>query len=138
MKRLLNILICIIFLFVSIGGNIYTHQCEDTVFFSVYQKLNTEHCPLCVKHHSKSTSNHKSCQKKCKDSVLEIDQLADKSYNTNYPVVSNFSPAIVPILWIIDFVGIDTYTYHKKEFDSIYLIADSSPPVYLYNCIFRI
>lgn len=136
--RLLNYIVCVIFTFVSLGGNIYIHQCKDTTLLSFYSEIDTGNCPFCEKHHNKDHKMDDHCAGECKDSTLKIDQLSDQNFNTTHSSFVQLSPAITPILWILDF-AIDTKdveTYHSLAY--LLSFSDSSPPLYLQNCIFRI
>lgn len=136
--RLVAYFVCIIFTFVSIGGNIYIHQCKDATLLSLYNQIDTKSCPFCEKHHQDEHEQDEHCAGECKDSTLNIDQLSDHNYNIHQSFFAQLSPVITPILWILNFTtpvsDIDT----KESLEFKYSYTDSSPPIYLQNCIFRI
>lgn len=136
--RLLIYFVCIIFTFVSLGGNIYLHQCKEATMLSLYDQIDTESCPFCAKHHKSADDKDEHCAGECKDSVLDIEQLTDKNFNTQQVSFVQFSPAITPLLWIVNFI-IPVQDYNKQQQTELfYSCTDSSPPIYIQNQIFRI
>jgi len=136
--RLLIYFVCIIFTFVSLGGNIYLHQCKEATMLSLYNQINTKSCPFCEKHHKAAEEKDEHCEGACKDSVLDIEQLTDKNFNTKQVFFAQFSAAITPLLWIVNFITPEDDINKQHHADLFYSYADSSPPIYLQYCIFRI
>lgn len=135
--RLLIHFVCIIFTFVSLGGNIYVHQCKEATLLSLYHQIDTKNCPFCEKHHKSADKQNENCEGECKDSVLEINQLTDKKITTSQ-LFPQLSPAIIPLLWIVDFSTTIQEINKQYSTELLYSYTDSSPPIYLQNCIFRI
>lgn len=130
---------CLIFTFVSIGGNIYIHKCEEATLLSIYEKVGINSCPFCANHHQEehtNTDNH--CAGECKDDVLPIDQLSHTELSTQQAFFSHIYPAIIPLLWITSFSTPAEDTICISSHDFLYAYSDSSPPIYLLNRIFRI
>lgn len=138
MMRLLIYFTCMIFTFVSIGGNIYIHQCEEATLLSLYEKVGITSCPFCEKHHHGEHEKDAHCDGECKDAVLEIDQLSHTDLNTQQSFFTNICPAIIPLLWITNFTLQPDNTPSQKSLDFLYSYSDTSPPLYLLNRIFRI
>ncbi|MCA5006835.1 hypothetical protein [Sphingobacterium bovistauri] len=136
--RLIAYFVCIIFTFVSLGGTIYIHQCKDATLLSLYKQIDTKSCPLCEKHHNDDHQKTENCDGGCKDSTLKIDPLSDENFNINQAFFVQLSPAIIPIFWISNFGAPTKDTLQKKSLDFLFTFSDSSPPIYLQNCIFRI
>ena len=136
--RLLIYLTCIIFTFVSLGGNIYIHTCKDATLFSLYSEMDTKSCPFCEKHHKSEQKKDESCKGECKDSTLKIDQLSDQNFNTSQSLFTQLSPAITPLLWIINFVIPAEYEVNNQLNAYNFSFSDPSPPIFLQNCTFRI
>lgn len=136
--RLLTYIVCLIFTFVSLGGNIYIHQCKDAVLLSLYDKVNTQSCPFCEEHHKSHDEKEAHCAGECKDSVLQIDNLTDKNFNTTPTFFTQITPAIIPLLWIVNFTRSSEEILQQTPVAFLYSATDSSPPIYLQNCIFRI
>lgn len=136
--RLLIYFVCIVFTFVSLGGNIYVHQCKEATLLSLYNQIDTKNCPFCKKHHQSEDKQNENCKGDCKDSILEINQLTDKKINTNQVLFPQLSPAVLQLLWIVDFITPIQEINKKYSTELLYSYTDSSPPIYLQNCIFRI
>ena len=136
--RLLIYIVCTVFTFVSLGGNIYMHQCKDATLLSLYNQVDTENCPFCEKHHHSTEEKDEHCAGECKDSTLKIDQLSDQNININSAYFVQLSPAIIHILWISNFKTADESSENIQPLAYLHRYTDSSPPIYLQNCIFRI
>lgn len=136
--KLLIYFVCLIFTFVSLGGNIYVHQCKEATQLSLYNKVDTKNCPFCEKHHTADHEKGGHCEGECADSVLKIDQLADKNFNVNQVLFTQLSPAITPLLWIVNFTTATADINNQKNTDYLYSFSDSSSPIHIQNCIFRI
>ena len=136
--RLLVYFVCVMFTFVSLGGNIYLHKCKDATLLSLYEKVDTKSCPFCEKHHKSDHEKDDHCEGECSDSILKIDQLTDKNFNANQILFTQISPAIIPLLWIVNIITPTADINHLQNIDYLYSSTDSSPPIYIQNCIFRI
>lgn len=140
MKRLFSLVLCLLFTFVALGGNIYIHKCGENTFLSLYAQLNSESCPLCATEHQdqRKSENKQNCKSKCQDDVIAVDQLSDTDLSTSQPSFVQLYPAITSLLWIVQFtIPLENISnQYSNEYQFAY--ADSSPPTYLLNCIFRI
>lgn len=136
--RPLIYVICMVFTFVSIGGNVYIHQCQEATLLSFYEKVGISNCPFCEKHHHEEQEKDVHCQGDCKDAVLEIDQLSHTDLNTQQAFFTTIYPAIIQLLWINNFIQpLDNAAIQQSQ-EFLYSFSDSSPPIYLLNNIFRI
>lgn len=137
MKRVLAILMSVMFCFVSIGGNIYVHICKDSFILSFYEKLSPESCIFCAETRKHHEDHDGHCHGECKNEVVKVDQLSHKDYNSSSFLIK-LTPAILSLPWIaLDFKVTDTF--HKAVFTNyLYASIDSSPPIYIKNCIYRI
>ncbi|TCV13661.1 hypothetical protein EDC17_101917 [Sphingobacterium alimentarium] len=136
--RLLIYFMCLIFTFVSIGGNIYIHKCEEATLLSIYEKVGINSCPFCAQHHQEEHANDSHCAGECKDDVLPIDQLSHTELSTQQAFFAHIYPAIIPLLWITAFPTPAEHTTYISSHEYLYAYSDSSPPIYLLNRIFRI
>lgn len=136
--RLLTYIVCVIFTFVSTGGTIYVHHCKENTVLSLYEKVSIQSCPFCENHHKSPKEKNNPCEGDCKDSIVKIDQFSDKNFNTSPSFFAQLSPAIIPILWIVNFTSADEDFSQNKSTAFLYSYADSSPPIYIQHCTFRI
>ena len=146
MRQIVAILLLMIYSVCSTGATIYMHQCGKNTIISVLDEQLTSHdnCPMCTDHqrtHEEKKQHHSPCmdQDKCTDVQIElktdIEQLQSKSIYGN---LSDFSPSIVLLPWIIDYytasIAIETPTLIPYK-SSLLTDIDS---IYLLNCTFII
>ena len=140
MKKIFIIILCICYTMVSIGATFQIHRCGEHMLWSVSsEKLAYEACPLCNHSGEGSTKEDKSCHDEgCKDMEFKFDQLSDKPFFFVKDNGLTLSPAIVVIPWIQEIFSSVVPTKEIVAAIDILAFANSSPPVYLTNCIFRI
>lgn len=136
--RIAIYILSLIFTFVSLGGNIYVHQCKESVLLSFYHKIETTNCQFCNKHHQQQDTQEDHCGGHCKDSVLKIDQLDKTGYTINQSLLVTISPAVLPIYGVMDFQIQPMDNIHTNKADIIQQYTNSSPPIFIKNCNFRI
>ncbi|WP_164112836.1 MULTISPECIES: hypothetical protein [Sphingobacterium] len=141
MKRFLAVLICMIYTTVSFGGSVYMHHCCGGTSISIYEKAGHDACPLCAKQEEqKPGSEHqKTCSDgKCSDIEIKIDQLANKLFSGQSHFSVHFAPFILTRLWINSKPVASEKEKEKLPLKNSFVCANSSPPTFLLNCIFRI
>ncbi len=143
MRKIIAILLLMIYSVCSTGATIYLHHCGKSTFLSLDQstKVSHENCPNCSKCQDKSSHEHgDSCKKGCcQDKELSLksdsEQLQSKS---TFADLINFAPAVVLIPWIMEqwkiFVDDPAQEYHSMAFIPI----KDLEPVYILNCTYRI
>lgn len=139
MRKVIAILICMLFSFVSFGGNIYIHKCQEATLLSLYNSIDAENCPFCAKtHHEEGCGTDNHCHGDCSNEIVPIDQLSQSNYQVSQPSFLDLCPAIIPILWISTEMYSSTNVELFKRSYYIFTPTDSSPPpLYIRNCVFR-
>ncbi len=125
---------------VSIGATFQIHRCSGHILWSVASEEPIhDACSLCC-HTDQAGHDHKnSCQDgDCEDVVLKFDQLSDKFFSFAKDPVQSLSPAIIIIPWIQEILSFAFFSKEIIQETNVLAYANSSPPVYLANCIFRI
>ncbi len=137
MKRIISLILCLFYTFISFGGSIYVHQCSGDVSVSIYNKESHTNCPLCHKKSNSTDLYQKSCADgNCKDIEIVIDQISDQQVNLGSILFELTSPAILILHWI-DLKPIIAVSANKITSDyPNWHFADSSPPYFLLNCTF--
>lgn len=137
MKFFLAIFLSLFYTITSLGAVLQMHTCSGNMTWTISKEnLIHEKCPLCSKH---SKSHKKKCKTgKCKDIELKLDPLSDKLFSHNHDIQQIVSPAIVLIPWIQEFINMN---FDEKSFiivDHHSDISDTSPPINILHCTFRI
>lgn len=126
------ILLCLCYNLVSLGATLQIHSCGNKVLWSISETEDPhETCPLC------STEPTKSCHgDACQDLELKLDQLSDQLFANNNDSIQVVDTAIITLPWIMPFKKwVFTQRVDKAQ---ILTYSNSSPPIYILNCTYRI
>ncbi|NGF55045.1 hypothetical protein G5B00_00855 [Parapedobacter sp. SGR-10] len=140
MKKFFILILSLCYTMVSIGATFQIHRCAGHILWSVSsEKLTHDACPLCGHSEKDITSKSKDCHSgDCADMEFKFDQLTDKLFSFSKDNGLSLSPAVVVIPWIQEIFSFAVSSQDSTLETVVLAYADSSPPVYLTNCIFRI
>lgn len=135
MKKTLTLLLCILYTFVTFGGSLFVHYCDDNVMMSIYDKSSHDDCPICAQH---MHQEFEDCQHgTCNDVEIKIDQLKDTFFSSTKADKFLLQPMVVDRLWL-DLVTFSDKQISKVPIPDLHLYyTNSSPPVYILNCNLR-
>lgn len=145
MRKIVAILLLMIYSVCSTGATIYMHQCGKNTAISLLedQLISHDNCPMCTEHQTthQEEKQHSPCldQDNCNDVQLEFkndsEQLQSKSIFGN---IFNFSPSIIVLPWIIEYfsASIENNTQTLIPYKSTLLTDIDS--IFLLNCTFLI
>ena len=133
MMRFWAILLGVCYNLVSLGATLQVHTCGNDILWSISESENPhDSCPLC---HSTPTD---SCHgNSCQDLELKLDQLSDQLFANNKDTVQLIDSAIIVLPWIQSLK--DRALPHQiAQRSQVLAHSDSSPPIYILHCTFRI
>ncbi len=140
MKKIFIVFLCVCYTIVSFGITFQIHRCADNVLWAISnEKALHDTCPLC--HHTPQSRDEikKDCQGgNCEDMELKLDQLSHKVFSFTKDNTPSLNPAILTIPWMQDIFSFLSFSKEWTSSTHVFAFANSSPPIYLYNCIFRI
>jgi len=138
MKKIFVIFLCICYVAVCFGITFQIHRCADNVLWVLSEVESIHHsCPFC--HQQDAEETKKDCRDgSCDDMEFKLDQLSDKVFSYTKDRTLTLDPAIRIIPWMQDIFSFPSPQRVYRPLRTILAFGNSSPPIYLQHCIFRI
>ncbi len=140
MKKIFVIFLCICYTAVTFGVTFQIHRCADNVLWAISNEESIhDACPLCHPVQRDNNDTKKECRDGgCDDMEFKLDQLSDKIFSYTKDKTPSLDPAIRVIPWIQDIFSFLSSPKEYIQIANVFAFANSSPPIYLNHCIFRI